>query len=182
MAFLKRPEVWVLLLLSLAGIGYVLWSDHAHDAGRDQTTTETTPDPDAPENSDHSDRFSLPLRWIARDDDAHLVITVRLALATTVPETLTADEDSVRLVTSGGSSVPRFFLPFDPPPQLGGEGNNIVDLRFWLPVEQLSEGLWLEWGSDRLLVKGEGIAPDWIESLAPGIEVAVEGSEWQRQS
>lgn len=182
MAFLKRPEVWVLLLLSLAGIGYVLWSDRAHDAALDGPTSESSETSGESAAPVPSKRFSLPRRWVAREDDAHLVVTVRLSLSQTIPETLTADEETVRLVTSDGASVPRLFLPFDPPPRLGGSENSAIDLRFWLPESQLSEGLWLEWGPDRLPVKQEGITPDWIGSLTPGTEVAVDGPEWQRQS
>ena len=182
MAFLKRPEVWILLLLSAAGIGYVLWSDGQRD-DREGEKDPSTPSL-AGETEAAPSRFLIGERRVSREGD-HFILSLRVIYS---PETaagdqpLPAGEDDVQLRDGDGTTVRRFFLPFDPPPSLESRPGAHVDLRFWLPLAQADGDLWLEWGGERLPVKEPSAGTGWVEAFPEGVEIAVDGPGWNPPS
>lgn len=182
MAFLKRPEVWILLLLSAAGIAYVLWSDGQRDeiASGEEPTTESPSEV----NPETSSRFLIGERRVSREGD-HLILSIRVIYspeASADERTLSAGEDDVRLVGGDGTNVRRFLLPFDPAPTLEMRPGAHVDLRYWLPLGQAGSDLWLQWDDERLPVKRPSSEEDWIEAFPEGVEIAVDGPEWNPSS
>ena len=182
MAFLKRPEVWILLLLSAAGIGYVLWSDGKRD---DRESAEDPPIATPAEGPEETtSRFLIGERRVAREGD-HLILSLRVIHSPEIEgggEPLPASEDEVQLRSGDGTSVRRFFLPFDPPPSLESRPGAHVDLRFWIPLAQADSDLWLEWKGERLAVKEPSEGTDWTEAFPEGVEVAVDGTAWNPSS
>ncbi|MCB1229692.1 MAG: hypothetical protein KDN19_05475 [Verrucomicrobiae bacterium] len=183
MAFFKRPEVWVLLLLSVAGAVWVLWSDSAHD--RAVNEGDSTSEPKMVETADGEEapaRFAIRERRISREE-GHLIVTLRLGNEMALEGPLDLKSPTAKLVTGDGAMVAPFFLPFDPPPVLDAEIGAFADLRYWLPVTQADEALWLEIDGERLPVKDASEAPDFDKTLADrfpeGVEVAVNGLDWQ---
>lgn len=178
MAFFKRAEVWVLLLLSVVGVAWVLWSDSAHDRARSEPVEIT----EVAENSPDGTRLAIVDRRVSREQ-GHLVITLQIANATGRPlsEPLALDSPKVRLVTGDGSEVARFFLPFDPPPMLDPESGARAGLRYWFPLAQADEALWLEIDGERLAVKEAAAPGDPLAEWFPeGVEIAVNGLDWRR--
>lgn len=177
MAFFKRPEVWVLLLLSVVGAVWVLWSDSAHDQAQSEPAAAVPAETASPELS----RFAILERRVSREQD-HLVIALQIGLASdnTQPASLALESPAVRLVTDDGSEVAQFFLPFDPPPVLDTEPGSRAVLRYWLPLSRAREALWLEIDGERLAVK-EAAAPGELiaEHFPEGVEVAVSGLDWR---
>lgn len=49
-----------------------------------------------------------------------------------------------KLLTSGGSEVPEFFLAFATPPTIAPDSEELVHLRYWLHPQHRSEELWLQ--------------------------------------
>lgn len=179
MAFFKRPEVWVLLLLSVAGVAWVLWSDAEHDRAEVEGSESAEEVADgATEEEDGSSRFAIRACRVSREE-GHLIVTVRVATISeqALAEPLALEAPAVKLITEDGTSVAPFFLPFDPPPRLDAEAGAFADLRYWLPFGQASDALWLEIDGDRLPVKTAGeLASD---QFPEGTEVAVNGLDWK---
>lgn len=176
MAFFKRPEVWVLLALSVAGAVWVLWSDSVHD--RAQSEPAAAP---AETASPEVSRFAILDRRVSREQD-HLVIALQIGLESdkALPAPLALESPAVRLVTDDGSEVARFFLPFDPAPVLDAEPGSRAGLRYWLPLSQAREALWLEIDGERLAVKEASAPGEQIADRFPeGVVVAVNGLEWR---
>lgn len=179
MAFLKRPEVWLLLLLSVAGIGYVLWSDQKRDD--QETGNEASPSAGTSQGEDENPRFVIAERRVSREAD-HLILTITVSLVGPFEDSgaseLSAEAGTIQLLSGEGVSLPRFFLPFDPPPILENRAGASIDLRFWIPTAQADGELWLTWEGEKLPVKHTSTDPDWIEPFPEGVEVAVIGPGW----
>ncbi len=180
MAFFKRPEVWVLLLLSVAGVAWVLWSDSARDRAEREEAVAAVDEPETGNLDGESSRFAIRERRVSREG-GHLIVTLRVSSEADrgLPEPLALEAPAVRLVTGDGASVAPFFLPFDPPPVLDADPGAYADLRYWLPVSQAGEALWLEIDGERLPVKGTGDEAELAERFPEGTEVAVNGLDWQ---
>jgi len=184
MAFFKRPEVWVLLLLSAAGIAWVLWSDQAGDEARGRNTTahENGASPTHAANRE-DDRFVVHERRVSREED-HLILTLRVGAgkSNTLEEALDLTPPAARLLAADDSRISEFFLPFAPPPLLDPEPGSVVELRYWLPVAQAATALWLEIDGERLAVKQatpEKESGPFLQRFPEGIEVAVYGLDWK---
>ncbi len=179
MAFFKRPEVWVLLLLSVVGSAWVLWSDLAHDRAR----SEDRGDEVAATEEAAPGRFLLRDLRVAREE-AYLIVTLEVGTRETVtlPGPLDLAAPTARLVAADGTEVPPFFLPFAPPAVLDPEPGASAQLRYWLPVTQVGNALWLEIDGERLAVK-DPVPPAesgaFVERFPEGLEVAVNGLDWQ---
>ena len=174
MAFFKRIEVWLLLLLSVAGVAWVLWSE------REAASEPAPPAPEAGTPGPASIRFAIEDRRVAREGE-HLVLTLRVkrsvADAAAPPRIL--DGDAVRLVTAEGEAVERFFLPFDPETTLDSHSGAETVLRYWLPMARAAGPLWLEIDGDRLAVKSAQPGPE-LGAWPEGVEFAVAGIDWER--
>lgn len=178
MAFFKRPEVWVLLLLSVAGVAWVLWSDAERDRAVEEGSENAEEVAEEAAEEDASARFAIHECRVSREE-GHLIVTVRVATTSeqALVEPLALEAPAVKLVTEDDTSVAPFFLPFDPPPSLDADAGAFADLRYWLPLGQASDALWLEIDGDRLPVKeaGEFVSDEFPE----GTEVAVNGLDWK---
>ncbi|MBL9153437.1 MAG: hypothetical protein JNK37_13165 [Verrucomicrobiales bacterium] len=172
MAFFKRIEVWVLLLLSVGAIVWVLWSEQVQDREEDEAPAPAASHEAA---STAAGRFAIDGRWLSREGE-HLILTVRVKRQA-AGEAIPLDDDCSRLLTEAGDSVSRFFLPFDAAAVLAGESGAFTDLRYWLPVGQADGRLWLEIDGERLPAKE---IAGWPDDLPEGTEVAVQGGDWQR--
>lgn len=180
MAFFKRPEVWVLLLLSVAGVAWVLWSDSARDRAEREEAVAAEEETANEDPGVEASRFAIRERRVSREG-GHLIITLRVSSEADrgLPEALALEVPAVRLVTEDGASVAPFFLPFDPPPVLDTGSGAYADLRYWLPVSQASEALWLEIDGERLPVKEAGGETELAERFPEGTEIAVNGLDWR---
>ena len=181
MAFFKRPEVWVLLLLSAVGIAWVLWSDGANDRVREEgPTKEETAQTEMTAKS----RFVIDERRVAREED-HFILTLKVANdeASHLTEPLPLNDSTVKLVAEDGTTVAPFYLPFAPPAVLDPEVGASAELRYYLPVSQATSALWLVIDGEKLSVK-EALAPSesaaFVEKFPEGLEVAVNGLDWQQ--
>ena len=170
MAFFKRIEVWFLLVLSVGGIGWVLWSESAD--------RDSAPKPaEAPAQNEAENRFHIASRRISRESD-HLILTLEVARASGGDKEIILDESNARLLTDAGESVPTFFVPFDPPAVLGaGDNEAQARLRYWMPAAPMTGGLTLEIDGERLPVKLPGNAPG-SDRFPEGVEVAIESPDW----
>lgn len=179
MAFFKRIEVWVLLLISAVLIWFVLGSEDPDD-GRDR------PDPvvkkelgkaDALPVPPQSERLRLNEIEVARQGD-HLVVSLLVAGQSREPRAEPLNEETARLVTGTGAAVPWFFLAFDAAPALPAkqETGETTRLRYWLPAAQSNEALWLEIDGERLPVKEAGAFP-W-QKLADNEAEIFSSSQW----
>lgn len=180
MAFFKRPEVWVLLLLSAVGIAWVLWSDGANDRVRNESPSKAEKEESA---TSEKPRFVIGERRVAREED-HFILTLKIVndAASPLSEPLPLDDSTVKLVTDDGSTVASFYLPFAPPAVLDPEPGASAELRYYLPVSQAASALWLEIDGERLAVKEAVPSTEsaaFVEKFPEGVEVAVNGLDWQ---
>lgn len=144
MSFLKRLEVWFLLILAAALGAFVL-------------VQSTVSDPDEPLITDTvpakvDGKPALLGLTIERDHgNARLDIDVRL----TNPNArrLLLVPPDVRLLNAKGAEVPAFILPVEPPPELPPSTEATAKLRFWLEQEDLAGKLTLELVGTTLEVK-----------------------------
>lgn len=144
MSFLKRLEVWFLLILAAALGAFVL-------------VQSTVSDPDEPLITDTvpakvDGKPALLGLTIERDHgNARLDIDVRL----TNPNArrLLLVPPAVRLLNAKGTEVPAFILPVEPPPELPPSTEATAKLRFWLEQEDLAGKLTLELVGTTLEVK-----------------------------
>ena len=144
MSFLKRLEVWLLLILAAALGAFVL-------------VQSTVSDPDEPLITDTvpakvDGKPALLGLTIERDHgNARLDIDVRL----TNPNArrLLLVPPAVRLLNAKGTEVPAFILPVEPPPELPPSTEATAKLRFWLEQEDLAGKLTLELVGTTLEVK-----------------------------
>lgn len=179
MPFVKRFEVWVLLLLSLAGIAWVFWSE------REKGLAEHSEPDTAPGAAESSNANRPPIqiksRRISREAE-HLVLTIEVGRAETAKGGPVAfSEDDARLITESGESLPEFFLAFDPPPVRELNDNDRATLRYWFPKERAAGALWLEIGGERLPVKNPGSAAKSLD-VPEGVEVDLDGPDWNGES
>ncbi|MES2595425.1 MAG: hypothetical protein V4662_08825 [Verrucomicrobiota bacterium] len=135
MAFLKRIEVWVLLLL---GAGAALW------VFMDQPVVEGDPQSiDAKENVDPASTLTIHRCTLERDfGNARLDIELRYR--NTSPRDLVLQPPDVKLLTGDGKEVPPFVLPVEKPPQISAQTVQSVRLRYWLEAAHLNGALTLD--------------------------------------
>ena len=167
--------MWVLLLLSLAGIAWVFWSEREKDLAENSDPDPVSRPAESAMAGDAT--FRILKRRVSREAE-HLVLTLELGRTETVSsEAVAFSGNDARLITESGESLPEFFLAFDPPPVHELKKDDRATLRYWFPKELASGSLWLEIGNDRLPVKNPGTAAEPID-FPEGIEVAVDGPDW----
>lgn len=178
MAFFKRVEVWVLLVLSAALIWFVLGSEpRKEDDPKPGPQDRKIAKADQPKSPPAPERVRLEATEVTRQGD-HLVVSVAVSGHSRSNRAEPLDDTKARLVTASGAEVPWFFLAFDPTPTLPApraEGEP-VRLRFWLPAAQSGEALWLEIDGERLPVKEAGAFP-WRD-LADNQAEVFSSSRW----
>lgn len=144
MSFLKRFEVWLLLILAAGAAAFVLLQSGAPDEDG-PLVTDTTPALAKKEPT------ILGLTLERDHGNARLDIDVRL----TNPNArrLLLVPPAVRLLNAKGAEVPAFILPVEPPPELPPSTEATAKLRFWLEQEDLAGKLTLELVGTPLEVK-----------------------------
>lgn len=154
MAFLKRIEVWVLLLL---GAGAAVW------VLMDQPKIEGDPLPiDAKDEVDPATLVTIHRCTLERDfGNARLDIELRYR--NTYPRDLVLQPPDVKLLTGEGKEVPPFILPVEKPPQIPALTVQSVRLRYWLDAAHLKGALSLDIRGSKAEVKSA--APLDLEKL-----------------
>lgn len=157
MAFFKRFEVWVLLIL---GGGAALWvlTDKPNVEGDPQLIENTTPEETA---------LVIHRCTLERDyGNARLDIELRYRNAS--PRPLILQSPDVRLTTSEGKEVPPFVLPVEKLPQIPAQTAQNVRVRYWLDKAHLEKGLRLEIRGSKAEIKGETpLNLDTLENRKP---------------
>jgi hypothetical protein len=167
MNFLKRIELWVLLLALMGGILWVFNSAPAEDEGEMQGTASL-------ENANES---PLKLhRAVLERDYGNVRLDLDLRIRNDKAEKLVLQAPEVRLLSNGGREVSTFFLPFDPVPEVAAKSTQDVQLRYWLEASDLKGALTLE--VDGLLLEVKSSSPLDINSLKNGEKKAVTGLNW----
>lgn len=144
MAFLKRVEVWVLLLL---GAGAALW------VFMDQPKVDGDPLPiDALDDVEPASALTIHRCTLERDfGNARLDIELRYR--NTSPRDLVLQPPDVKLLTGEGKEVPPFILPVEKPPQIPAHTVQSVRLRYWLDAAHLQGALTLDIRGSKAEVK-----------------------------
>ncbi len=170
MAFFKRVEVWVLVLLTVGGGVAVLRMDQATDKNTANGTGGTSAAGGDVQGAGGSSaaafaataRYQLASLQLERDGD-HAVLEIRLSSDEDAPEPAKASGKRARLLRADGSEVAEFFAPFAAgvASEYGGES----DLLFWADRSTLAGELFLEFGEgQRLKVKdADGFQLDSVE-------------------
>ncbi len=60
----------------------------------------------------------------------------------------------VKLMAADGRSIPDYFLPFEPRPQVDAQSSQDVQLRYWLDAEDMKGALALEVDGKTIPIKG----------------------------
>jgi hypothetical protein len=159
MAFFKRVEVWVLLVLTIGGVIAVLRMDNADDpGGSDRGTNTRQADKDGSPDRQGSDKdqpASRPNRneiaalELERDGE-HAVIEILVRTNANGQTAVKAPAKKPRLLRTDGSEVAEFFVPFQ-----SGESESESDrnLLFWADPSTIAGALFLEIEGERLKVK-----------------------------
>lgn len=164
MAFFKRVEVWVLLLLTVGGVVAMLRMDRATDKNKENGTGGDLQGAgvDSPTATVATAPYRINSIQLERDGD-HAVLEIRLSDGTNAQERTNTSGRRARLVRADGSEVAEFFAPFAAgvEPEYGGES----ELLFWADRSTLAGELFLEFGEGlRLKVKdADGFQLDSVE-------------------
>lgn len=144
MAFLKRIEVWVLLLL---GVGAALW------VFMDQPTVEGDPQPIEATESPATDSALTIHRCTLERDFGNARLDIELRYRNTSPRDLVLQPPDVKLLTADGKEVPPFVLPVEKPPQIAAQTVQSVRLRYWLDSAHLGGALTMDIRGSKAEVK-----------------------------
>ncbi|CAN5835461.1 hypothetical protein BH11VER1_BH11VER1_05120 [soil metagenome] len=169
MNFLKRIELWVLLLLVIGGIAYVFTSR----PGEEDDITPTHSPTLTVKNTDEP--LQLRRTTLKRDfQNARLDLTVRVRNDNASPLPMQAPK--VRLLTDKGREVPSFFLPFDKQPEVAAKSTEEIQLRYWLEAPDLQGGLSLDVEGKILPIKSAKLLD--LNTLKNAEEKVLSGTDW----
>ena len=169
MNFLKRIELWILLLLVAGGIAYVLTS---RPSGEDDVTPSSSPSTTV---NNTGEPLQLLRTSLKRDyQNARLDLTVRVRNDSASP--LPMQTPKTRLLTDKGREIPSFFLPFEKQPEVAAKSTGEVQLRYWLEASDLQGGLSLEVDGKTLPVKSA--KPLDLNTLKNAEEKVLPGTDW----
>ena len=154
MAFFKRVEVWVLLVLTIGIVVAVLRMDQSAEVtgGRGASTTKSTAANHAGNSNSATEKAPAPPRHqiaalqIERDGD-YAVIEIRLKFPADAAKN---SAQKVRLLRTDGSEVAEFFVPSA---ATAPATSGISELLFWADRSTLAGELFLEVDGERLKVK-----------------------------
>ena len=144
MSVFKRPEVWVLLVLAIVGVGYVLTTgggggDEDGGGGGASEGGKLRVDKVVLERDYGNARLDITVRYDNRGGGEFQVA-----------------RPAVALVRGDGAEVDEFFLAGDfPEPVTAGREVEVL-LKFWLKPEDLGGELTLRVQGDEAVVKGAG--------------------------
>lgn len=169
MAWMKRFEIWFLLVLVLGGLAWVLFFSSG-----DQFEEELLSDGATAELKVEQ---ALTLRrLVAKRDYGNVRLDLEVRMRNAKGEKLLMTSPQVRLLAGEDREVPSFFLPFDPLPEVAANSTQEVLLRYWLEAKDLQGSLVLEVEGQRLLVKEA--EPFEIELLTNGEETQLKTVRW----
>lgn len=143
MSFLKRIEVWVLLLI---GGGAAVW------VFMDKPVIEGDPQP---VQSTSTDPALVIHRCTLERDYGNARLDIELRYRNASPRPLVLQPPDVKLMTGDGREVPPFILPVEKPPQIAAQMTQSVRLRYWLESGHLSGPLTLEVRGEKAEVKSD---------------------------
>jgi hypothetical protein len=129
MHFLKRFEVWLLLML---GAGAALW------VFLDQPSSEGDPQPI---DASVADPTLTIHRCLLERDYGNARLDIELRYQNASPRPLILQPPDVKLLTTEGKEVPPFILASEKPPEIEAQTSKNVRLRYWLAQENLKSGL-----------------------------------------
>ena len=159
MSFLKRFEVWLLIVLSLAAAIWVFTTDS-------DSISEGAPEPITAEASAEP-ALKIHRCTLERDyGNARLDIELRYRNAS--PRPLILLPPDVKLLTAAGKEVPPFILPVEKPAQIPAQTAQDVRLRYWLDKTHLQGPLTLEIRGEKAEIKSAtAIELDTLENHQP---------------
>lgn len=166
MHLLKRIELWVLLLLIVAGLAWVFTSGNGEDDSGDDGAARV-------------EEGGAPLRLhrcVLKRDYANARLDIELRVRNDSPGPLPMQAPKVKLLTGKGREVPSFFLPFDAVPEVAAKSTQDVQLRYWLETADLQGALTLEVDGKPLPVKGEKAFD--LAVVKNGEEKVIRQGEW----
>lgn len=132
MSFLKRIEVWVLLII---GGGAAIW------VLTDKPAIEGDPQP---VESTSSDPALMIHRCTLERDFGNARLDIELRYRNASPRPLILQPPDVKLTTGDGKEVPPYILPVEKPPQIAAQTTQSVRLRYWLEASHLNSSLTLD--------------------------------------
>jgi hypothetical protein len=167
MQFLKRIELWIFLVIVLAGLFFV-FRPHPHDA---ETGSDATP------SSTASTDAPLQIhRCLLTRDFGNAQLEIEAHVRNDSAETLTLQPPDARLLTAKGREVPSFFLPFQQQPQVPAKSAEDVQLRYWLESADLTDALKLEVKGQTVEVKSAKAFD--LNSMKNGDKKTFNPGEW----
>jgi len=144
MAFFKRVEVWVLLLL---GAVAALW------VFLDQPSVEGDPEPIEVSETPSAETALVIHRCTLERDYGNARLDIELRYRNASPRALVLQPPDVKLLTADGKEVPPFVLAVEKPPQIAAQTAQSVRLRYWLESTHLSGALTLDIRGSKAEVK-----------------------------
>ena len=180
MSIFKRIEVWVLLVLTVAGLVFVLLSRNGQEIDEFGARPSRKPTADTPGQRPPAEKLPAAFRESGviqiqsvqvKRDRADYIAEVKLRYDNQT-DALIRTVDEAKLVTESGSALPVFFLAFTgAPPQLRPKETSDLSLQFSIPSEDLVGQLTLAISGHRASVKSarsfdpESIGPDQIRTF-----------------
>ena len=169
MHFLKRIELWVLLVALVAGLAWVFTSS---GGGGDEEPVQ-----EGPAATGSSNRAPLVLhRCVLKRDYGNARLDIELKVRNDSATPLVMQAPKVKLLAAAGREVPSFFLPFDPIPEVPAQSSQDVQLRYWLESADLKEALTLHVEGNTVLVKSS--TPFDLETVKNGEEKILQPGSW----
>jgi hypothetical protein len=167
--WIRRPEVWVLLLASVAA---ALW---ALKSGGSEAEWEAGPG--VSELKTAEARVTVLRGSLERDyGNARLDLEVKIRNEGLHPLVLVPPKVRLLAGATGDREVPPFFLPAERPPEVAGKTVSEVMLRYWLEAGDLGGPLVLELEGEKVPVKAD--RPYALDKLENGKAVPLRGVEW----
>lgn len=168
MQFLKRIELWIFLVIVLAGLFFV-FRPHPRDA-------ETGSDSGISTNSAATDAPLQIHRCVLTRDFGNAQLDIEVHVRNDGAQTLTLQPPDARLLTAKGREVPGFFLPFQQQPQVSAKSAGDVQLRYWLDSADLNDALKLDVKGQTVEVKSAKAFE--LNSMKNGDKRTINPGEW----
>jgi len=170
MSFLKRFEVWLLILLSLGASIWVFTTDSDPGLGEQEPIATDA----APEAGLNIHRCTL------ERDYGNARLDIELRYRNTSPRPLILLPPDVKLLTADGKEVPPFTLPVEKPAQIAAQTAQDVRLRYWLDKSHLQGSLTLEIRGEKAEVKSA--SPVDLDKLENGKPKTWTGPMFENQT
>lgn len=165
MQLFKRIELWILLILLVAGLAFVFTSHPKdNDAGPDTVSAA-------------SEESALKVhRCVLKRDYGNAQLELEVKVRNDSPATLVLQSPAAKLLGAKGREIPSFFLPFQAQPEVPAKATQEVQLRYWLDAADLAGPLSLEVQGKAVEVKSS--KPFDLNSVENSKEKAFTPSEW----